>query len=294
MNWKLLALVASILLAGCGGLAPREDAAPEAKARAKAALAERENALGLSRAASGRYGEAVSYFEAAVTLQPDAAYLHNNLGFAHLRRGALEQAVAELEEATRLDPAHPQAVANLAAARDALERQRRSERAAAARVPAAPSAPSAPHPQPAALNETTGEALRLVELAPSVYELAAVAPPRPAPVPAAVAPVAAAPAPTRPYKLEVSNGNGVRGMAHRVATRLAGLGLGRARTTNDKPFNKRLTEVSYRPGFEREARRIAALLGADVRIEQGSSAGVDVRVVLGADRRPVTFAQYIL
>jgi len=291
MNWKLLALLASLLLAACGGLAPREDAGPEARAKAKAALAQRENSLGLSLAASGRYGEAVSYFEAAVTLEPGAAYLHNNLGFAHLRRGAPEQAVAELEEATRLDPAHPQAVANLAAARAALERQRKSERAAAAPLPAAPSA-AAPHREPAALNQTTGEVLRLVELAPSVYELASVAPPHPAPVPAAAAPVAAAPARTRPYKLEVSNGNGVRGMARRVAIHLAEIGLGGARTTNDKPFNKRATEVHFRRGFEQQARDLAAELpGATVIAGKALPAGIDVRVVLGGDRRATVLAR---
>ena len=279
MALRLLALLASLTLAACGGLSPRDDPA----AAQRPSLARDHNALGVSLAAAGRYGEAVSQFEAALALEPRAAYLHNNLGFAHLQRGALEQALAELEAATRLDPAHPQAVYNLAVARAALKRQ---QVAKAAVTPAR--TPAAPRPEPVARKEEATADLRLVELAPHVYELAAVVPPRPV----AVAPAPAAPA--RRYKLEVSNGNGVRGMAHRLASRLAGLGLGHARTTNDKPFNKRLTQVSYRPGFEHEARRIAAILGVEVRAEQGRGAGVDVRVVLGADRRPVTFAQYML
>lgn len=292
MNPRMLALIASLALAGCGALTQRDDVASDPTAL----LAQRENALGLSLAKAGRYGEAVSFFEAAIVLEPRAAYLHNNLGYAHLRRGALEQAVAELEEAMRLDPVHPQAVANLAEARAALTRQAHAHAAAAP----APMPPAAPHPEPMARKEEATSDLRLVELGPQIYELAAVVPPRPAPVPAApapapvaLAPADSAPAPTRQYHLEVANGNGVRGMARRVATSLVERGLVHARITNDKPFNKAETEVYYRPGYEAQAREVAAKLTGKARLIAGRPlpSGVDVRVVLGGDRRPV---QYIL
>ena len=287
MTLRTLVLMVSLALAGCGALAPRERA-PLAQ---PATLAERHNSLGLALAASGRYGEAVAQFRAAVALEPGAAYLRNNLGFAHLRRGASEEAVSALEEAARLDPAHPQAVVNLAAARAALARSQ------AARAPVVP-----PAPVPVA-QENGNDAksdLRLVQVAPHVYELASDVPPAvaaravvpPAVVHAAPAvPVAAAP--QRRYKLEVSNGNGVRGMARRVALHLAETGLSGARTTNDKPFNKPTTEVHYRPGFEQAAKEVAAQVPGGARVIGGRALpnGIDVRIVLGSDRRATVLAQ---
>ncbi|HXR59441.1 MAG TPA: tetratricopeptide repeat protein, partial [Burkholderiales bacterium] len=152
MNLKTLALIASLVLAGCGGLSPRDGAA----SLSPPLLAQRQNERGLVLAASGRYGEAASQFQAAIALEPRAAYLHNNLGFAHLQRGALEQAVAEFEEATRLDPAHPQAVVNLANARAALERRQ----AVAAQPRTPPAAPKAPNQDAAAPKEQARPDLR--------------------------------------------------------------------------------------------------------------------------------------
>jgi hypothetical protein len=291
MKRNTLALVISLALAGCAGL-------PGTPERAATDALEHHNAAGMKLAAAGRYDEAIAHFHAAILQRPQAAYLYNNLGYTLLRRGLPEQAAEALAQALRLDPAHPQARHNLDTARAEIAKRR-----AQAAPPPAPVAAPAPIAEP----EPPAD-LRLLSVAPNVYELVAsavsaaqvaaqvaVPPSVPFTAPAvAVQPEAIAQAsaravtPPRIYRLEVSNGNGVEGMARKVATQLSQQlttkGLGRTRATNDRPFNKQATEVHYRAGFAAQAEQVAALLPVTARVLQAKAlpAGVDVRVVLGA------------
>lgn len=221
--------------------------------------------LGMALAAQRRYGEAIRQFQAAVVLAPHAAYLHNNLGYAYLLSGAGEDAVKALEEARRLDPGH--------------EKSRENLRIAQEKVAAAP-APSAAEPS---------AGLTLVEVAPQIFELRA---------PAAYRKIEAAPlaplpqkepriAPLRSFKLEVSNGNGVLGLAKRTAGQLASAGLPATRLTNQRPFEQARTEVQYRDGYAAEAAELAGKLQYPARIVPSNdlARGVDVRLVLGKDVR---------
>jgi tetratricopeptide (TPR) repeat protein len=251
MKTKILVLSVAAALAGCSAFNRREDAA----AAQPPTLAEAHNALGLSLAAAGRMGEAVAQFQAAVALAPGSAYLHNNLGFAQLSRGAPEQAIPALQQSLRLNPAHPEALYNLALAQRTLTAR----------------------PVPFAAAEKPEVSVPPVAAAP-VQTPTVQAPPAPA-----------APLPVtemRPYKLEVSNGNGIRGAARQLATWLAAEGLRGARVTNDRPFDKPATEVHYRAGYEAEGARVAALLPQAPSALPGKTlpAGIDVRVVLGGDR----------
>ncbi len=85
--------------------------------------------------------------------------------------------------------------------------------------------------------------------------------------------------------VEVSNGNGVRGMAARVARYFSGKGIRAARLTNQKPFVERRTRIEYRPGSEAEAARINLLLpkGAPQVASNNLRPGIRVRLVLGHD-----------
>jgi hypothetical protein len=265
MKLNTVLFACCLALGGCSVLS--EKPTPE---RAEPSMAERHNALGLRLAAEGRHDEALGQFSAAVALSPQAAYLHNNLGFAYLRRGAYEQAIQSLEEAQRLDPAHPKVLRNLAIARERLMARR-----AAAQVLVERPKPAAPPPT----------AQGLLQIAPNVYELRW--PATPAAVPSVMPPRRE---PVRRYRLEVANGNGVQGMARRVATRLSSQGLPPARTTNERPFNKRSTEVHYRPGYEAEALQIVSLLSGTVRAVPAETlaSSMDVRVILGRDTAGAT------
>ena len=87
------------------------------------------------------------------------------------------------------------------------------------------------------------------------------------------------------YRLEVSNGNGVTGMARKVGGLLKTAGLPRARLTNQKPFQQRVTEVQYRVGYELAAASLSSRLPNHPAIVKadGLRSTVDVRLVLGSD-----------
>jgi Flp pilus assembly protein TadD len=85
--------------------------------------------------------------------------------------------------------------------------------------------------------------------------------------------------------VEVSNGNGIRGMAAMVARYFSGKGVQQARLTNQKPFAERRTRIEYRPGSAEEAARINKLLpkAAPQVASNSLRPGIRVRLVLGHD-----------
>lgn len=206
--------------------------------------------LGTALVAQRRYDEAIRQFQAAVVLAPHVARLHNDLGYAYMQAGATAQAIEALERASQLDPGYAPAQANLRAAR-------------------------------ARVGEPARGGLRLIEVAPHVYELRAPVERRieakPLPAPQAAAPV-------RPFKVEVANGNGVLGLAKRTAAELASRTIRVTRVTNQRPFDQATTEIQYREGYVAEAAALAEKLQHRPRMTSTPlSRGVDVRLVLGKD-----------
>ena len=86
-------------------------------------------------------------------------------------------------------------------------------------------------------------------------------------------------------RLEVTNGNGVAGMARLVGRWLATQGLDNVRLTNQRPFAQQTTLIQYRSGHEEEARRVARSLPAGAKALTGppKGSGRHLRVVLGRD-----------
>lgn len=92
----------------------------------------------------------------------------------------------------------------------------------------------------------------------------------------------------RPFAVEVSNGNGVRGFAARIGALLADRGEPQARLTNQRPFNQAKTVIYYRKGYLFEAARLGRYLQAvhgQVAVVETRNPALraDVRVVLGRD-----------
>lgn len=88
------------------------------------ALVEAHNGLGIAYGQQGRFAEAADAFRGALAHAPDAPHLLNNLGYALLRAGSLDDAWVALSRAYRLDTANPQTRENLvqlAAARKGTE-----------------------------------------------------------------------------------------------------------------------------------------------------------------------------
>lgn len=84
------------------------------------------NNLGVALARQGRLAEAIAEYNEALRIQPDFSEAHNNLGNALVREGRLVEAIAHYTEALRLRPDYPEAHNNLAVA---LSRQGRVEEA---------------------------------------------------------------------------------------------------------------------------------------------------------------------
>jgi len=221
-------------------------------------------------AGEGRYAEAIALLEERVRRAPGADLL-GDLGYAYYLGGQLEQAQAALERACLLEPSKPLAWERLAALLEAMGqtggaleamRHARTLREAAASAPVA----TAAEPRGTSAAGLPGGGLwpagmARVEVRQVHAGLVEVTRVERAPA------VVAAAAPTR---LEVSNGNGIRGMAAAVAQRLRAEGMQVVRLTNTIPFNVEETRVEVRGNGELQLRIV---LGKDAGIKKPPAAG---------------------
>ncbi|ABE44474.1 LytR C-terminal domain-containing protein [Polaromonas sp. JS666] len=90
---------------------------------------------------------------------------------------------------------------------------------------------------------------------------------------------------TKMSRVEVSNGNGITGMAKRIKGVLGRYGIAVSRLTNDRPFKQQDTKIQYRAGYEQAAESLKlALRGHAVVVPVNKLSGnTDVRLVLGKD-----------
>ena len=254
-------------------------------------------------AAQGRYEDALRDFKAALAIEPGAAHVYNNLGYTLLLQQRPADAIAPLEEAARLDPGSAKVWNNLAAAYTASGNRAGAESASrqAAERLAGRASPGRPLAAPASTAPKAVPASAAIAVAssslPLGWQLIGAAPGSArqatadviaSPIAATASPVAAprdvAPA-TRAYRLEVSNGNGVAGLARKVSELLVEPGMLSPRLTNQEPYAQRMTEIQYRDGYAAAAASLGERLppGAPARKSERLRFDTDVRVVLGAD-----------
>jgi len=83
--------------------------------------------------------------------------------------------------------------------------------------------------------------------------------------------------------LEVSNGNGVGGMARKFSQLLSKQGYTAAKLTNQKPYQTKVTQIQYRDGYLAQAQLLQASLQGKSSLVQSNDirADVSVRLVLG-------------
>lgn len=259
------------------------------------------NGLGVAYAAQGRYDAAIVAFRSAIALTPAAAHLHNNLGYVWLLRGNDDEAAKALAEALRLEPDNDKAAHNLRRLMQRMVTPKPLSPAAGLPQPSAGAAsPGASLPEAAAgdalpptSNLVVAPNLTINAVAPHVYELQPLSA-----APRAVVPVQAAgespeparklePVPAKPYKLEVSNGNGIGNFARRVADYLDAKGIATGRLTNAATFNESTTVIEYRQGYLAEALAVGKALPKAVPAVASETlrSDVDLRIVLGRDLR---------
>lgn len=228
------------------------------------------NALAVIHAQAGMAQAALEHFRAALAVDPDAAHVHNNLGYTLLHLGRTEEAREELELALRLTPDSATVRRNL----DLLRQQ-----------PLAAAVPPTPAPQQA---QTAG-APELEQVSPSVFALRAW-PTREVAQPKVVATEAVVALPgnsnaLRGLRVEVSNGVGIRHLARDTASRLASYGVVTARLTNQANYRHSRTQIQFGAGHAAGAAALSATLPVAVQTAQGAGLGgpVQVRLILGHD-----------
>jgi tetratricopeptide (TPR) repeat protein len=86
-----------------------------------------------------------------------------------------------------------------------------------------------------------------------------------------------------PTPLAVANGNGVKGMARRMADYLAGRGFQTASVYDLRPFNKAVSRIEYRTGHAADALRVGDQLPEKVAYVELPGLHAQVRLVLGHD-----------
>lgn len=138
-------------------------------------------------------------------------------------------------------------------------------------------------------------AVAAVTAAPAGRPAAATAAPAPAvtakPVALAAAAAPAAVPATGVPRLEISNGNGVTGLAARYRAVLGKVGILASRLSNARPFRQQASVIEYRPGFAAQAASLQRALPGRTALQQSDAlARADVRLLLGKDA-PAQLAQ---
>lgn len=239
---------------------------------------EGHNALGALFSTLAEHELAERHFKLALELAPRSAHLYNNLGYAYFLAGRHEDAQASLEQARRLGMDDARLLANLALVARHIGTQAGLGRFSAEGGVAGRNLPAGGDAQATAEVRAAEPRTGLVEVAPHVFELRLENR-------TATTEVAAAPETPALVRLEVANGNGVRGIARLAAQRLRAEGFPQARLTNARPYRQATTEIHYVAGYEKEAARLGAVMpqqGTLVAVEK-LPRGTQIRVVLGKD-----------
>ena len=222
---------------------------------------------------------------------PDAAHLFVNLGQAYLREGRYDAARTALERACLLDPLVAQSWQLLGDALGALGQDVRAQQmwrqAAALREHdlRAEFAAAGGQTGVAALGQAMGASQPAIHAgwvqAEILVGVDGMMELRRTPA----SPVAARPASTRTdvARLEISNGNGVTGMARALARRIDEPGMQVTRLSNQPGFAVRYTRIEYQAAYADAARRLAQRLGRTELKEVERNVSTNVRLVLGRD-----------
>lgn len=251
------------------------------------------NSLGIIYSIQGRYELALQHFHKAIEISPAETYLYNNLGYAYLIQGKEAEAAQSLEKALLLDSENKRARHNLAIT---YERIGLNDEAALLKMalvntlsPGVSEAHDATQANVTKLDIAESRVSNKSESKftqlPDVYEYKARSK-----EPAMVAEQASGPTTiglsgNKDTRIEISNGNGVTGMAGRVSAFFQQHGLAKARLTNHQAFNQNQTEIYYRSGNYQQAYQINQILPKQAKLVESKElrGDIQVKVLLGQD-----------
>lgn len=260
--------------------------------------------LGYAYYAQGLNAESIAALEQATALDPANQRALNNLGLAYAKAGNRDGSIQAFAQADNVqttaravgmikappqDPA-PQSISNVAGDYAAPAA---TGSASAPRVTLQVQPPAAASRNSGAITQTSSRTavpvvesrVRAVQVAPNVYELQEQRTEQARVAVVSASPIASGKFGTGEFRIEVSNGNGITGMASKVGRFLHGGGYPAARLTNQKPFQVKVTQIQYRDGYQAEAQDLRSSLPGQPALVLSSKmrADIGVRLVLGKD-----------
>lgn len=275
---------------------PRAIAAYEKALAAKPDYVEVLNGLGVIYSILGQHELSLQHLHKAIQISSRDTYLYNNLGYAYLVHGNEAEAAKALEKALLLDPENKRAHHNLLIAHERIALAAKTGLPDLARTD-----PTSPETSSIALEITQASFNKLedTETPPQVLISQPAITPAQAPAHKMAEKDAPDPVPSkeafqsgitgslgnRDIQIEVSNGNGISGMARQVSGFFQQYGFAKARLTNHPSFNQNQTEIYYRPNSYQEAHQINQMLPKQARLIESMELrhDVQVKILLGRD-----------
>lgn len=251
------------------------------------------NGLGVIYSVQGKHELAVQHFQKAINLAPEATYLHNNLGYAYLVQGRETEAAESLQLALKLDPGNKQARNNLATT---FERVGLHDNATILSLAAPETTKPSVNPATSLRSTTTVNitditiegslaqvetGTKLIQVTPNVYEYESIK--KRDPLLALLSDQTSVL--SKDVRIEVSNGNGVTGMAKKVSGFFQKNGFAKARLTNHQTFTQPQTTIYYHSGNYEQANQINQMLPKRVNVLENNKLqrNIQVKVLLGQD-----------
>lgn len=237
------------------------------------------NGLGVIYSMQGKHELSLQHFHKAIELAPQETYLYNNLGYAHLIWGNFAEAIQSLNKAVSLDPENKRAHWNLAIAQ---ERNRSDNKVVVASQPN-PDSSSSLVSQELSKTDNDEEGDHITHFRENANsQLASVIAPKDdldahdknSRLPD-----------NKNIRLEVSNGNGISGMAKQISVFLQQRGVASVRLTNHLTYNQNKTEIYYRSENYHQAYQINQMLPVPVKLVESDQLrhDIQIKILLGQD-----------
>lgn len=250
---------------------------------------EAHNGLGIVYATLGQYELAIDHFKKAIALDASKSYLHNNLGYAYFLQGTYHEAELAIQTALSNDPRNGKAKKNLTLVHKKMGVDEKSNNPLGTL-----SNSEAIIPKPSVQSSSQIHlSQQLIQVAPNIYEFSAQPKAQRSIASNAVNDVEHGQQETRLQNnikqsmqgIEVSNGNGVTGMARNVAMQLSNAGFGQARLTNHQTFAQAQTEIYHRVSAHALAEKITQLLPGQIKLIASDDLREDInlKILLGQD-----------
>lgn len=261
----------------------------------KPSFVEAHNGLGVIYAIQGKFDLAYQHFSTAIELAPKKSYLHNNLGYAQLVHGMEYEAIESFKMAVQIDSNNERARKNLLIAFERLGLY--EDMLALKHIESESSDLEVINDVAEKPRKKINPGTELVLVSPNIYEYHPVERkymPQETVLPGKTEPSKSAfiarssdfvPNELTKTRIEVSNGNGVTGMANRVSLFLGKYGASGVRLTNHQTFQQLDTEIHYRAGNLPYANQLNQILPKHVRIVESDElrSDIQVKVLLGKD-----------